>query len=651
MVTTVTRIAACIVLLFTSSLMQAETWTGAAGGGTPQWSVPANWGGIAPVVGAALTLPSVTNKNATNDFANNSAFGPITINASGYVLTGNVITLNGGFFLNGAYTAQVGMPLILASSQGFTVDNASGIFNQSGIISGSGGLIKSGNGALVISGTHSYTGGTLIDGGAIQLQVGSTLPGVVQLNKGYLIGTGTVGGLISLNQASTIIAPGTSAGIGTLTSNGDVRLYSTDALNFDVTNSGADKFVVNGAVNLGGAVIGIEVSASPAPAIGTTYTLIDNDGTDPLILSSTDSPSNYLRSITINSNKYQLSLVGGAGRNNAVLQRVANVASTITLLSSSSASSYGDPVIFNARVTGVTDGLVTFWDGADYLGGVVPIVGQASLTRSDLPPGSRHITAMFEGNATYAPARSSIVQHDVTGISTSTALVVSPTSPSPAGAAVTLTATVSAATAIAPSGSVIFSDSGTVLSTATVSTNQALFTTSALIAGSHSFTATFVPTLQFAASTSPLIAHIITGDATTTTLTSSASPVVAGTTVTFTANVMGVGGTPTGSVTFRDGAATLGSRVISAGVATFSTSGLTAGSHTISATYSGATDYQASNSTAIVQTMTAAPGGGSGDGGSSGGEEAAGGCGLGSGFSTLIALALFMMLRLRFRHS
>ncbi len=647
MVTNVTRIAACLVLLFTSSLMQAETWNGAAGGGSPQWSVPSNWGGIAPVVGAALTFPSVTNKSAANDFAANSAFGPITINASGYVLTGNVITLNGGFFLNGVNTAQIGLPMILASSQGFTVDNASGYLNQSGVMSGSGGLIKLGNGALVISGTHSYTGGTLINGGAIQLQAGATLPGVVQINKGYLIGTGAVGGITSLNQSSAIIAPGTSAGIGTLTSNGDVRLFSADVLNFDVTTaspSGADKVVVNGAVNLGGATIGVLVPTTVVPAIGTSYTLIENDGTDPLVLSSTDAPSNYLRSLTIHSNKYQLSLVGGTGRNDAVLQRVANAVTTISLTDSSSTSSYGSPVTFTAQVTGVTGGLVTFWDGANYLGGIVSIIGQAALTLSDLPPGNRYVTAMFEGNSTYAPVRSSIITHVVSGVATSTALAVSPTSPSAAGAAITLTATVTAG--LTPTGSVTFSDSGTVLGTVVLSTSQALFTTSTLIAGNHSFTATFVPTLQFAASTSTVVPHTITGTATTTTLTSSASPVVAGTTVTFTATV--VGGTPTGSVTFLDGAATLGTGVISAGVATFNTSGLAAGSHTMSAIYGGAIDHQASSSAALVQTVTAAPGGGGG-GGSSSGEESSGGCGLGSGASTLIAFALFMLLRVRFR--
>ncbi len=639
MFTAIHRITAFIALFCCASLMQAETWNG--GGGLPQWSVPANWGGMAPIAGAALTFPSVTNKNAINDFTNYSAFGPLTINASGYVLSGNVITLNGGFFLNGASSAQIGLPLVLATTQGFNVDHVSGILAQTGIISGSGGLIKSGNGILIINGAHSYAGGTLIDGGALQLQAGTTLPGVVQISKGYIIGTGTVGGITSLNQSAAIIAPGTSSGIGTLTSNGNVRLYSADAINFDVTNLGADKFVVNGTVNLGGAAVGVNVSASPAPVIGTTYTLIENDGTDPLILSSTDSPSNYLRSYTIGSDRYQLSLVGGIGHNDAVLQRVAVFDSTISLMSSSPTSTYGTNVTFTAQVAGVTSGNVTFWDGADFLGSsVVGLAGQASLIKADNKPGARQITAMFEGNTTYAPNRSDILIQTVTGTPTSTVLAVSPTSPSSSGAAVTLTATVTASAT--PSGAISFTDSGVVLATVSLSGSQAIFTTNTLIAGAHSFTATFVPSLEFTASASSATAHTVTGNATTTTLTSSASPVVAGATVTFTAAV--AGGTPTGAVIFRDGAAVLGTSTISAGVATYTLSGLSAGSHSMTATYGGATDHQPSNSATLVQIITAAPGGGGGS--SSSGDTAAGGCGLGSGLS---ALALSLLFLLRFR--
>jgi hypothetical protein len=59
--------------------------------------------------------------------------------------------------------------------------------------------------------------------------------------------------------------------------------------------------------------------------------------------------------------------------------------------------------------------------------------------------------------------------------------------------------------------------------------------------------------------------------------------------VTFTATVSltSSSGTPTGTVTFKDGSTTLGSSPLSGGSASYSTSSLATGGHSISAVYSG----------------------------------------------------------------
>jgi CSLREA domain-containing protein len=84
---------------------------------------------------------------------------------------------------------------------------------------------------------------------------------------------------------------------------------------------------------------------------------------------------------------------------------------------------------------------------------------------------------------------------------------------------------------------------------------------------------------------------------TTTTVTSSANPSVFGQQVTFTATVTPNPnvGTPTGTVTFLDGATAICSNVaLNAGQAQCQTSTLTVGNHTISAAYSGATGFGSS---------------------------------------------------------
>src|SRR5207244_6290866 len=96
-------------------------------------------------------------------------------------------------------------------------------------------------------------------------------------------------------------------------------------------------------------------------------------------------------------------------------------------------------------------------------------------------------------------------------------------------------------------------------------------------------------------------------NATTTALTSSANPSVAGQSVTFTATVSATSsaGTPTGTVTFQDGATMLGNGTLSGGSVTFSTAALAAGTHTITAVYGGDTNFAPSTSNALTQTVTA----------------------------------------------
>ena len=63
----------------------------------------------------------------------------------------------------------------------------------------------------------------------------------------------------------------------------------------------------------------------------------------------------------------------------------------------------------------------------------------------------------------------------------------------------------------------------------------------------------------------------------------------------FTANVSGQGGTPTGDVTFSEGATTLGVSQLTNGVATLAKSDLSAGAHTIVATYGGDATFETSS--------------------------------------------------------
>lgn len=96
----------------------------------------------------------------------------------------------------------------------------------------------------------------------------------------------------------------------------------------------------------------------------------------------------------------------------------------------------------------------------------------------------------------------------------------------------------------------------------------------------------------------------------TTVLTASATSVIAGGSVTFTAKVSGAAGstgTPSGTVTFMDGSTSLGMQTLSSGSASLTTSALAAGAHSVTAVYGGDTAFNGSTSSAVSVSVSAAP--------------------------------------------
>ncbi|HTP05393.1 MAG TPA: Ig-like domain repeat protein, partial [Nitrospirota bacterium] len=109
--------------------------------------------------------------------------------------------------------------------------------------------------------------------------------------------------------------------------------------------------------------------------------------------------------------------------------------------------------------------------------------------------------------------------------------------------------------------------------------------------------------------TSSTVALTVGQAGTSTTLAANPNPSTYGNSVTFTANVISsTTGTPTGTVTFKDGTTTLGPGTLSGGTAIYATSTLGGGTHSsITAVYSGDTNFLTSTSPAIPQTVNPVP--------------------------------------------
>jgi hypothetical protein len=183
------------------------------------------------------------------------------------------------------------------------------------------------------------------------------------------------------------------------------------------------------------------------------------------------------------------------------------------------------------------------------------------------------------------------------------------------GQTVMFTATVSpvspgTTTAGYPTGTVTFKDGATTLGTATL-TNGVGSANFALAQGNHQITATYGGDGNFNPSpASPAITQTVNPANTTTAVVSSQNPSTSGQSVTFTATVSVTApgttatGNPTGTVTFKDGATTLGSAMLNgSAVATFSASFTSVGNHSITAVYAGDSNFVTSTSAALTQTV------------------------------------------------
>jgi hypothetical protein len=383
-------------------------------------------------------------------------------------------------------------------------------------------------------------------------------------------------------------------------------------------------------------------------------TYLGGSGTDFGYGIAVDSAGNaYLTGLTTSTNfptanPYQKNLLGSATTNqNAFVTKLNPAGSALvysTYLGASFVTGYGIAVDSTgaAYVTGITQGnfplvgslvpsdrepnpFITKFNPAGsalvystYLGGygagsgiAIDAAGNAYVTGfvgSAVPfpttPGAAQPTSPF---GSVAGGTNAFVAKVAQG-GESVAAVKSSPNPSVFGEEVTFTAMVSPAgvSSNTPTGTVVFDDGQTPIEVLSLTNGSASFNTESLSVGSHNITVTYGGDANFATSTSSILTQVVDKASTTTTLLGAPNPANVGQTVTLTATVAAVSpgaGSPTGTVTFSEGAATLGTGTVSSGVATLNISTLSAGSHTIIASYGGDTNFITSASAGFAQSV------------------------------------------------
>ena len=142
-----------------------RTWTGTT---NANWSVGTNWGGTAPVAGDALVFPTGTsNQTTNNDITAGTSFASITVSGTGYTLAGYDIVLAGGITDSAGSTISLNIALT-NTSHGTSVSSGKTL-NLNGVISGLGSITNSGAGIIYLNGANTYSGGTTVDAGTINI--------------------------------------------------------------------------------------------------------------------------------------------------------------------------------------------------------------------------------------------------------------------------------------------------------------------------------------------------------------------------------------------------------------------------------------------------------------------------------------------------
>jgi hypothetical protein len=165
---------------------------------------------------------------------------------------------------------------------------------------------------------------------------------------------------------------------------------------------------------------------------------------------------------------------------------------TVVLASSANPSVYGVAVIFTATTNAAATGTMLFYDGGLVLGPGTISGGVATYTLNSLGAGTHSITAGYAGDSNYLAAVSAAVSQVVTRAPVAMS-ITSSLNPSNFGQSVTFTFTVTGVAGLTtPTGSIAFTDGGTLLASPTLNPlGVATYTTVTLSGGSHSLAAVY----------------------------------------------------------------------------------------------------------------------------------------------------------------
>ncbi len=308
----------------------------------------------------------------------------ITFSSNGYTLSGSALALGG------------------AAPATITVTSALHTVTIASAVSGSAALRKSGSGKLMLTGTNSFTGGTTVAAGVLEITTDRSLGGSI---SGVALAGGTLktpssitlGAGRSLSGSGTIdIAPSTTLAFTGSTTAGDVVLQNSGTLRLSGVSPSVDSFVIQDA--------GLIEGGSDAIQLSGPITSSQAGGT--ATISAGLNLGNTLHNFTIGNGLADIDVLLSGNLVSGSSGRLIKLgAGTLSLTGSNSgltggvqlgspAATGGTLVIQNGTSLGA-GGAFLFHSGT--LRATAPVIEPAGVTLNF--GGSPTLTAAFEGSA------------------------------------------------------------------------------------------------------------------------------------------------------------------------------------------------------------------------------------------------------------
>ncbi len=306
----------------TLTLSGANTYTGGTTVRAGQLNVASgsSLGSMGTVVvgnasgGADATLAFLDGSSATGLAISNQETGTTSF-AGNVAMDATTRIDNAGFLDFSAVTtdlrfgALTGTGNVDYGARNLTLGQASGDTTYDGVLSATGGLTKTGANTVILNGQNTYTGGTTVNAGTLEIgdrnSPTASIQGDAQVNAdGTLRGHGTVQGKV--NNDGTV-RPGGS--IGTLTIGGDYTQSPSATLRIDVSPTAASQLKVGGTATLNGT---LDVLYGPGTYTTKSYKIIDAGAVSGKFATvSGNTPEGFTQGLTYSASAVDLNLTGG----------------------------------------------------------------------------------------------------------------------------------------------------------------------------------------------------------------------------------------------------------------------------------------------------------------------------------------------------